>query len=210
MLDNTKEKIVNKTFFFISLFFCPIVVIAPLGSLVPLVLGAISCSLLYKRFYKKIFFEGKLTLIIAFFWMIISVIFIRNDFFLLEKVLHFFILILSFLIINKTKINNYDLIISSRYHGLVAAISQGIPVISIGWSHKYDELMSSYLLGKYNFTKKNQDLLSLVNNLGDNKNYYQIQKLINEKNKKSIIQLNKMWKDVIDLINEKNSSYSIR
>ena len=109
MLDNTKEKIVNKTFFFISLFFCPIVVIAPLGSWVPLVLGAISCSLLYKRFYKKIFFEGKLTLIIAFFWMIISVIFIRNDFFLLEKVLHFFILILSFLIINKTKINNYDL-----------------------------------------------------------------------------------------------------
>jgi polysaccharide pyruvyl transferase WcaK-like protein len=42
----------------------------------------------------------------------------------------------------KSVIGNCDLLLSSRYHALIAAISQGIPSASIGWSHKYDELMS--------------------------------------------------------------------
>lgn len=42
----------------------------------------------------------------------------------------------------KSVIGNCDLLISSRYHALIAALSQGIPVASIGWSHKYDELLA--------------------------------------------------------------------
>ena len=42
----------------------------------------------------------------------------------------------------KSVIGNCDLLLSSRYHALIAAMSQGIPSASIGWSHKYDELMS--------------------------------------------------------------------
>jgi len=42
----------------------------------------------------------------------------------------------------KSVIGNCDLLISSRYHALIAALSQGIPAAAIGWSHKYDELMA--------------------------------------------------------------------
>lgn len=44
----------------------------------------------------------------------------------------------------KSVIGNCDLLISSRYHGLIAGLSQGIPSIAIGWAHKYDELFSEF------------------------------------------------------------------
>lgn len=35
-----------------------------------------------------------------------------------------------------------EFIISSRFHALIAALSQQIPAVAIGWSHKYSELLS--------------------------------------------------------------------
>lgn len=37
-----------------------------------------------------------------------------------------------------------ELIVSSRFHGLVSALSSGVPALACGWSHKYRELMSDY------------------------------------------------------------------
>jgi colanic acid/amylovoran biosynthesis protein len=41
----------------------------------------------------------------------------------------------------KSVIGDCDLLVGSRYHALIAALSQGIPVAAIGWSHKYEELL---------------------------------------------------------------------
>lgn len=46
----------------------------------------------------------------------------------------------------KAIICNFDLIISSRYHAIIAALSQGVPAIALGWSHKYDTLMHLFEL----------------------------------------------------------------
>jgi colanic acid/amylovoran biosynthesis protein len=48
----------------------------------------------------------------------------------------------------KSVIGNCDLSVSSRYHALIAALSQGIPAVAIGWAHKYDELMSEFGLSE--------------------------------------------------------------
>lgn len=43
-------------------------------------------------------------------------------------------------------------VVGSRFHALVSALSCGTPAISLGWSHKYGELMADYGLETYNLT----------------------------------------------------------
>lgn len=40
-------------------------------------------------------------------------------------------------------------VIASRFHGLKNALAQNVPALSVGWSHKYTELMKVYGLSDY-------------------------------------------------------------
>lgn len=44
----------------------------------------------------------------------------------------------------KAAIAAAELIVSSRFHGLVSALSNAVPALAVGWSHKYNELMADY------------------------------------------------------------------
>ncbi|MDP6843842.1 MAG: polysaccharide pyruvyl transferase family protein [Rhodospirillales bacterium] len=37
-----------------------------------------------------------------------------------------------------------DAVVTLRFHGLVAALSLGVPVMTVGWGHKYEELMAAF------------------------------------------------------------------
>ena len=47
-------------------------------------------------------------------------------------------------LVTKAVIGVAELIVSSRFHGLVSALSSGVPALACGWSHKYAELMADY------------------------------------------------------------------
>lgn len=58
-------------------------------------------------------------------------------------------------LVTKAIIANAKLVISSRFHGLVSALSSGVPALACGWSHKYLELLNDY--GCPDFTVKPDD-----------------------------------------------------
>jgi len=67
----------------------------------------------------------------------------------------------------KAVIGQMDLVIGSRYHGIIAAISQMIPTVVLGWSHKYFELLSDVGIEQYIADYKNlntDDIFALVEN----------------------------------------------
>lgn len=49
----------------------------------------------------------------------------------------------------KTLISRCYVFVGSRYHSLVAALSTGVPSLSVGWSHKYDGLLSLFDLRQF-------------------------------------------------------------
>ena len=44
----------------------------------------------------------------------------------------------------KAAIGNCSLLVASRYHSVVAALSSGVPTVVVGWHHKYRELLEHY------------------------------------------------------------------
>jgi colanic acid/amylovoran biosynthesis protein len=49
----------------------------------------------------------------------------------------------------KAAISCSDLLIGSRFHAIIAALQSRVPVVSLGWTHKYQELMKDVGLDKF-------------------------------------------------------------
>lgn len=70
----------------------------------------------------------------------------------------------------KAFIGKAELAISSRFHGAVNALSQGVPCIATSWSHKYHAMMTDFGMGDYCVAElSEQNLLNALKQLLDNK-----------------------------------------
>lgn len=98
-------------------------------------------------------------------------------------------------------IGTCDFVFSSRYHGLINALSQGIPAIGTSWSHKYKELFNYYkhsdLLVDINI-KKNEvsNLVKMIS-----VNIDKIKKEILSASKAHMKEVDNMWEEVFEIIN---------
>ncbi len=108
----------------------------------------------------------------------------------------------------KSFIGGSRFIVGSRFHAVVAAFSQGVPAIAIGWAHKYDllaeEFDSADLL--HRGSDNQEHLVDLVNELSDPvRNEQRRERIIDRKE-----QLRKpndaMWQDVRGLLGVSNGA----
>jgi colanic acid/amylovoran biosynthesis protein len=51
----------------------------------------------------------------------------------------------------KEIISGAHAVVGSRFHGLASALSQGVPSVALGWSHKYAALFSDFGIRDYAF-----------------------------------------------------------
>ncbi|MBE9190694.1 polysaccharide pyruvyl transferase family protein [Gloeocapsopsis crepidinum LEGE 06123] len=94
------------------------------------------------------------------------------------------------------------LVISSRFHGLISALSQGVPCVGTGWSHKYKMLFKTYNCSDL--------LINLENNIDENLSKLdaiiyeptrtQVIEAIAQAAKQQKVSSQQMWADVENLL----------
>ncbi|MEP4889850.1 MAG: polysaccharide pyruvyl transferase family protein [Aliiglaciecola sp.] len=102
----------------------------------------------------------------------------------------------------KSMLSTMQFVVGSRFHGLVAALSNDVPVISIGWSHKYAELLSDFGLSEFLISEQHgeKELSSLINILAD-ENQNLLKRNIVKTNFEKQKDINKhMWADVVEVL----------
>lgn len=95
-------------------------------------------------------------------------------------------------------------VISSRFHGIVSALTQNIPTIATGWSHKYQMLYAEYDINELFLDDlSNKELLTnIIKIINNEKEYSIIVKNLKQKNDLILNEVDSMWENVFNLINE--------
>lgn len=104
-------------------------------------------------------------------------------------------------LVTKAVIAAAEMIVSSRFHGLVSALSSGVPALACGWSHKYRELLADYGAADYLVDVNHEEnwmpkLDALVSGASDPAFRDRLTVMAKRERLKS----EKMWDDVTDLV----------
>lgn len=93
-------------------------------------------------------------------------------------------------------------LISSRFHGIVSALSQGIPALATGWSHKYEMLFQDYgfpegMVSVNSDQQEIQQKIDLLTSEASRENLGKILRKAADIHKQAASQ---MWDEVLSLI----------
>jgi len=93
-------------------------------------------------------------------------------------------------------------LVGSRFHALVSALSQGIPVFAVGWSHKYEMLLNDYGIanGCLNVDMSLEELEKEIEKLTNDTSRKEIVKKINTSVCYHKQRTNEMWSKVFKVI----------
>jgi polysaccharide pyruvyl transferase WcaK-like protein len=101
--------------------------------------------------------------------------------------------------------------IGSRYHGLVSALSQGVPSLATGWSHKYNMLFHDYGFddGLLDVTTRDEEIHRKIDMVIDPDSRQEIQAVITAKSEELKKLSEKMWARVFEVLGVPRSFINI-
>jgi polysaccharide pyruvyl transferase WcaK-like protein len=93
-------------------------------------------------------------------------------------------------------------LIGSRFHSLVSSLSQGIPALGTGWSHKYQMLFDDYGFseGIIDISIEDYELYNKIDMLLSPEKYDDIQAILWQNSKEIEKEAEKMWSEVFEII----------
>jgi len=98
----------------------------------------------------------------------------------------------------KSFIAHSRLIVASRYHSVVGALSSGVPAIVLGWAHKYDTLLDDFNVPDliHHATDTKEHLLELVNALLDESEWARRRDILLAAKSRMVAANQLMWQQV--------------
>ena len=95
-------------------------------------------------------------------------------------------------------------VVGSRFHGLVSALSQEIPTLAVGWSHKYDILFKNYNFpeGSLSLNMSEDDLTQMLTVLTDQDKLTKLKETLSIASKKQKELSKQMWEQVFTCIGQ--------
>lgn len=107
-------------------------------------------------------------------------------------------------------ISKADLVVGSRFHALVAALSSGVPAIAIGWAHKYPHLLSDFGIPNLNFdpNQTDKELLDLIGKCVSKTHNETIRQTLLQSKMQMVPTYERMWQDVASRLRQYRNSDS--